>query len=132
MAPTIKWQRWDSASYDWHGQAATDALPQFEAELDAWIAAVNANPSNAGQQITKMRGYADSTDPDSAGITLRYGAANNTAFSYSFLGTKDQTGSRSYKSGDTYVDDASEDGYGTISNGNSDTSYEERPRTINS
>lgn len=122
MAPTIKWQRFDTASYDWFGTTATDALPQIEAELNAWIATVNANPSNAGRQITKMRGYADSTTTNYAGITLRYGANNNTAYAYSFFGCRGSISNRAWYLGTTYADDTSNGGYGTISNGTSDTS----------
>ena len=122
MAPTIKWQRWDSSAYNWFGQTASDALPALEAELDAWITTVNGNASNTGRQITKERGYADSTGGSYAGITLSFGANNNTAKGYFFYGCQAQTTSHRIYFGDTFVDDTSSGGYGTISGGYVDSS----------
>ena len=122
MAPTIKWQRWDSASYDWHSGTADGAVAQIEAELDAWIAAVNAHTANTGRQITKMRGYADSTGGSYAGITLRYGANSNTEYAYSYYGTRGSTSSRTWYIGPNFADDTSNGGYGTVSGGASDSS----------
>ncbi len=121
MAPTIKWQRWESASYDWFGTGASDALPSVEAELDAWITTVNGNASNTGRQVTKERGYADSTTANYAGITISCGANSNTAKGYMFYGTYGSTSKRIYL-GDTFTDDTSNGGYGSITNGPSDTS----------
>lgn len=116
MAPTIKWQRWDSASYDWFGQASTDALPSLEAELDAWIATVNGNASNSGRSVVKERGYASSTTANYAGLVMSCGAAGNTAKGYLAYGTYGTTTKRVYV-GDTYADDTSNGGYGTVSGG---------------
>ena len=122
MAPVIKWQRWDSASYDWFGTSATDALPSLEAELDAWITAVNGNASNSGRQVTKERGYADSTTANYAGLVLSCGANGNASKGYLSYGTYGSTSSKRIYSGDTFADDTSNGGYGTISGGTSDTS----------
>ena len=122
MAPTIKWQRWDSASYDWTGTAATDALPSVEAELDAWITAVNGNASNTGRQITKERGYADSTTANYHGLVVSAGANNNAAKGYLGFGTYGSATTKRLYAGDTYADDTTNGGYGTISGGTSDTS----------
>lgn len=122
MAPTIKWQRWDSASYDWHAGTSAGAVGQIEAELDTWIAAVNGHTANTGRQITKMRGYADSTGGNYAGIVLRYGANNNTEYAYSYYGTTGSTSARTWYAGPNYADDTSRGGYGTVSGGVSDTS----------
>jgi hypothetical protein len=122
MAPTIKWQRWDSASYNWFGTAATDALPSLEAELDAWITAVNGNASNSGRQVTKERGYADSTTANYAGLVISCGANGNTDKGYMSYMTSGGTTSKRVVTGGTYVDDTSLGGYGTISGGFFDTS----------
>ncbi len=119
MAPTIKWQRWDSASYDWFGTNATDALPALEAELNAWIATVNSNPSNAGRQVTKERGYASSTTANYAGLVISCGADNNTSKGYMMYYT--HAGTKRFYFGDTYTNDASNGGYGTVSGGRKDT-----------
>ena len=122
MAPTIKWQRWDSASYDWFGTASTDALPSLEAELDAWIATVNANLSNAGRSVVKERGYASSTTANYAGFVISCGAAGNSAKGYLAYGTYGSTSTKKLWAGDTYADDTSQGGYGTISGGYADGS----------
>lgn len=122
MAPTIKWQRWDSASYDWFGVTASDALPSVEAELDAWIATVNGNASNVGRQVTKERGYADSTTANYGGLVISCGANGNAAKGYMGYGCYGSTTSRRAYVGDTFTDDTSNGGYGAISGGPSDTS----------
>ena len=122
MAPTIKWQRWDSASYDWTGTNASDALPSLEAELDAWITTVNANASNSGRQLTKERGYANSTTSNYHGLVISAGANSNTSKGYMAYGTYGSATTKKIYLGGTFVDDTSNGGYGTISGGPSDTS----------
>lgn len=122
MAPTIKWQRWDSASYDWFGTTSADALPSLESELDAWITAVNGNASNSGRQVTKERGYADSTTANYAGLVLSCGANSNAAKGYLFYGTYGSTSIKRIYVGDTYADNTTGGGYGAVSGGSSDTS----------
>ena len=83
MAPTIKWQRFEAAAYNWLGTTATDAVPQIESELSAWMAAVNANPSNTGRQLSIEKGYADYAGSGNyMGWVIKAGANNNTAFGY--------------------------------------------------
>ena len=120
MAPTIKWQRWDSAAYNWLGQNATDALPSLEAELDAWITTVNANASNTGRQLAKVRGYASSTTTNYAGLTIEAGANNNADKGYLQYFSASTTAKKIY-AGNTFADDTSNGGYGTVSGGSSDT-----------
>jgi len=122
MAPTIKWQRWDSASYNWFGTTATDALPSVEAELDAWITTVNGNASNVGRQVTKERGYADSTTANYASLVISCGANSNTAKGYMSYGCLGGTTAKKNYVGNAYTDDTSNGGYGTVSGGPSDTS----------
>ena len=122
MAPTIKWQRWDSASYDWFGTTATDALPSLEAELDAWITAVNGNASNSGRQVTKERGYADSTATNYGALVLSCGANGNASKGYFSWGCYGSTSSKQIRLGPTYADDTTNGGYGAVSGGPSDTS----------
>ena len=122
MAPTIKWQRWESGSYDWFGQTASDALPALEAELDAWITTVNSNASNTGRQITKERGYADSTGGNYAGLVISMGANSNASKAYLKYACINSTTSRRIYLGDTFADNTSNGGYGTVSGGYSDTS----------
>ena len=121
VAPVIKWQRWDSASYDWFGTASTDALPALEAELDAWIASVNGNASNVGRQVTKERGYADSTSSNYAGLVISCGANGNADKGYMQYYTHGSTTSRRVYMGDAFTDDTSRGGYGTVSGGVFDT-----------
>lgn len=120
MAPTIKWQRWDAANYNWLGQNTTDALPSLEAELDAWIATVNGIASNAGRQLAKKRGYASSTTTNYAGLVIEAGANNNTEKGYLQYISVEPT-RKSVYAGDTFSDDTSKGGYGTVSGGSADT-----------
>lgn len=122
MAPVIKWQRWDNVSYNWFGAGATDALPSLEAEIDAWITAVNSNASNVGRQITKERGYADSTGGNYAAFVLSAGANGNASKGYLQWGCLGSTSSKKAYAGPTFADDTSNGGYGTVSGGSSDTS----------
>lgn len=121
MAPTIKWQRWDSASYNWFGVGAGDALPSVESELDAWITTVNGNASNVGRQVTKERGYADSTTANYAALVISCGANNNTAKGYMGYGCYGSTTAKKIYVGNTFTDDTSNGGYGVVSGGPSDT-----------
>ena len=121
MAPVIKWQRWDSASYNWFGTGATDALPTLEAELDAWITTVNANASNVGRQITKERGYADSTTANYAALVLSAGANGNASKGYLQWGCINSTYSKRSYAGPTFADNTTNGGYGTVSGGHSNT-----------
>lgn len=121
MAPTIKWQRWDSASYNWFGTASTDALPSLEAELDAWITTVNGNASNVGRSVTKERGYADSLEADRAGLVMSFGTNGNTSKGYYSYVTS-STSVKKLTSGGTYSDNTSNGGYGTVGGGTYDSS----------
>ena len=112
MAPTIKWQRFEQAVYDWFDTSATGPIPQIESELDAWIASVNANPSNTGRQVNKIKGYADGSG-NYLGWVLQVGANNNTDNGYFGMWSASTTALRGYI-GRTYTDNASNGGYGTI------------------
>lgn len=122
MAPTIRWQRWESGAYNWFGQTASDALPSMESELDAWITTVNGNASNTGRQLTKMRGYASSTGGNYAGILIRAGANGNTAYGYFRYTCLNSTTVKNVQMGDTFTDDTSNGGYGTLTGGPFDSS----------
>jgi len=120
VAPTIKWQRWDSSTYNWFGTGASDTLPSIEAELDAWIAAVNANPSNVGRQVTKEKGYADSTSGTYAGFVISCGANGNTEKGYMGYYSSAASTKRFYF-GDTFTDNGTNGGYGSITGGGGDS-----------
>lgn len=123
MAPTIKWLRFESAAYDWTDATATGPLKQIEAEIDAWITAVNANASNTGRQLARVRGIDDSTTANYAGFVVRASANNNTENAWMHFGTIGSSTTRVHYVGSTYADDTSRGGYGTVAgNGGSDTS----------
>lgn len=128
MAPVIKWQRWDSASYNWNGHSASDPVAAIDEILDEWILAVNANASNVGRQVTKMRDYTDFSG-NYNGHVLRLGANSNTEYGYFVCGTHNSTSSLRFYMGDTYTDDTSNGGFGTVNisnGGSSDTSVATR------
>ena len=127
MAPVIKWQRWDSASYDWNGHTSTDPVAAIDDILDTWITAVNANASNVGRQVTKMRSYTDFSGSYN-GHVLRFGANSDTEYGYFRYGTRGST-SFSFYMGDSYTDDTSDGGYGVVgvtNGGSSDLSIPAR------
>ena len=125
MAPVIKWQRWDSASYDWNGHGATDPVAAIEEVLDDWITGVNANASNVGRQVTKMRTYTDFSG-NYNGQVVRFGANNNTDYGYFRHGTRGGT-SFSFYMGDSYTDDTSNGGFGSVSTSNGGSSESSVP-----
>lgn len=117
MAVTIKFQRFESASYDWYGETTADVLPQIQSELDSWISSVNGNTSNTGRQITREKGYADrTTNTDSSpyykGMVISCGANNNTEKGYmQFIAF---SGAKRMSVGGGWTDDGSSNGYGLI------------------
>lgn len=116
MAPTIKWQRWDTASYNWFDQTAGAAFPALVSELSAWITTVNGNASNTGRQLTLMRDHTDSTSTaNTIMFTLRAGANSNTKYGYMQYGSYASTTVKNVVLGNVYADDTTRNGYGTVS-----------------
>lgn len=126
MAVTIKFQRFESASYDWYGETTADVLPQIQSELDSWISSVNGNASNTGRQITREKGYADrttNTTPNEKGMVISCGANSNTEKGY--MQFTAYSSLKKMRMGTSWTDDGTVNGYGTISTaagGYSDTS----------
>lgn len=82
MAATAKFQAWTNATWAWDSAAAGTPCVELEAELDAWIAAINANPSQSGKQVVKIRGAASSTTANYRGIGVQLPAQNTTGDLY--------------------------------------------------
>lgn len=71
MPVTIDYQTWDSSSFNWLDKTTTTGAPlQITEKLDAWIAAVNSNASNANKQIIRRKGPADSTSANFIGWAI--------------------------------------------------------------
>ncbi len=87
---------------------------------------MNGNASNVDRQITKERGYADSTTANYAAMVISAGAGSGVDRGYFGWGAYGSTTSFRLYLGDSYVDDTSNGGYGTISGGPSDTSVSAR------
>ena len=129
MAPVIKYQRWEAASYDIWAEGPTDALPSLEAEVDAWIATVNGNASNTSRQLAKVKGYLDAnvgTTGNLKGFLFSAGANNNTEFGYLRWLVSNSSNAVSHVTGTNFNDDGtSNNGYGlltTSTGGHTDSS----------
>lgn len=123
MALTIKWQRWDAASYDWLGKGANDALPALTAEMQLWMDSVNSNASNVDQDLRIDRDANSSLANYYAGFVISAGAPGTTERGYMFYGKLgSSTAKRQYALGNTYNDGVNNGGYGTVSGYSTDTS----------
>ena len=114
MAPTVKWQRWEAAAWSWSDTSATGPCALIRDEIQNWLNVVNTHTSNAGRQITLIRGPESSTATNYCGITFKAGANNNTQFGYMFYGTLGSTSARTTRVGASYTDSTANGGYGSI------------------
>lgn len=118
MAVTVEYQAWTSANYNWLDKTtATSAPLQINDKLDAWVAAVNANPSNANKQITVERDPSNSTSANFVGwvIKLASNSANSTTYAAFFTTTASVITLGTYSG---WTAGTANGGYGTLS-GNS-------------
>ena len=111
MAPTVKWQRWDSSVYDYGDNTAAGPMAAIQTELDAWITACNGNASNTGRQLSRISNY-DEGDGTSMGLVVQMNANNNTVNGYMSIITT--TGSsRAWRVSRGWTDDTGNGGFGT-------------------
>lgn len=108
---TAKYQAWTNATWAWDSAAAGTPCVELEAELDAWIAAVNLNASQSGKQVVKIRGAADSTTANYRGWGVELPAQNTTGSLYVRTFSAGSTVLRFYAS-TGFTDDTSNGGYG--------------------
>lgn len=117
MVVSVEYQAWTSANYNWLDKTtATSAPLQIDGKLTAWIAAVNANPSNATKQITIEKGVTAGTSANFVGWVLKLAsaAAGSTTYAafYSNAATAATFGSYS-----SYAAGTANGGYGTLTAG---------------
>lgn len=112
MAATAKFQAWTNATWAWDSAAAGAPCVELEAELDAWIAAINANPSQSGKQVVKIRGAASSTTANYRGIGVQLPAQNTTGDLYVRFYSS-TTSVINFFANTGFTDDTSNGGYGT-------------------
>lgn len=112
MAATAKFQAWTNATWAWDSAAAGAPCVELEAELDAWIAAINANPSQSGKQVVKIRGAASSTTANYRGIGVQLPAQNTTGDLYVRFYSS-TTSVVNFFASTGFTDDTSNGGYGT-------------------
>ena len=122
VAFTVKWQRWDSTAYNWFATGANDALPAMEAELSSWMSSVNANASNATQQLAIERGASSSLQANYGGLVLSAAASGTVEKGYLFYGCMGSTSAKRLYTGNSFDNGIGNGGYGVISGGASDTS----------
>lgn len=118
MAVSVEYQAWTSVNYNWLDKTtATSAPLQINDKLDAWVAAVNANASNANKQITVERDPSNSTSANFVGwvIKLASNSANATTYAAFFTNTASALTLGSYTS---WTAGTANGGYGTLA-GNS-------------
>jgi hypothetical protein len=114
MTVAFDYQAWSSASYNWLDSADPGAVTQqITAKLNAWIAAVNANASNASKQITLLKGPTDSTSANYRGWSLKFDSSSSGATFYTRLHTT-STDNLYVVFGEGWSDDGSQGGYGAI------------------
>ena len=119
MPYSLTRQTWTGPNANWKRNgigtwAAGHMSFDLDAELDAWISAVNALSQNASAQITKLRTPNDNTEATAPGgwvIQLQNPTSDDI-----IVHQRVYTSNRFYVSytGDTWVDDTSFDGLGSI------------------
>lgn len=86
MAVTMDYQAWTSSLYNWLDKTtATSAPLQINDKLDAWVASVNANASNASKQITVERDPSNSTSANFVGWVIKLASPNAGSTFYASL-----------------------------------------------
>lgn len=116
--PVGKYKFWDSTIANGLGTSANDFWPALETELDAWLSAISGNASLSGAAPTKLKGTADSTNANYLGLVVELPHSTDPSMyvqSYCSSST-----AMIQRVGETYSDNGSNGGYGTIS-GVSDT-----------
>lgn len=115
MAVVLEYQAWAAGTYNWLDKTtATSAPLQINDKLVAWIAAVNANPSNASKQITIEKGVTAGTNSTNVGWTLKLASPSSGSTFYIGLFSSNNNeiyylASQSWSSG------TANGGYGTFS-----------------
>jgi hypothetical protein len=97
----MDYQAWTSAEYNWLDKTtATSAPLQINDKLVAWVAAVNANASNATKQITIEKGPANSTSTNYVGWVIKLASASSgSTFYASFFSNSTAQATVSFDSG---------------------------------
>lgn len=86
-------------------------------ELDAWITTVNANPSNASRQVTKLRDYTNSTSANVKGFVIQFGHPSLSDLVMMFRSIASTSMHLRSSTLADYTDDTSNSGYGNLVNG---------------
>ncbi|WGL30729.1 hypothetical protein SCRES3_gp72 [Synechococcus phage S-CRES3] len=120
--PTVKHQAWTSATWVWDTAAADGGCTQVLDELRSWITAVNLNASQSGKPVALLRDETSSTTTNFRGWTIEFAQPGHaTEKMYHQWFSASTTICQSYF-GDTFTDDTSRGGYGTVNTVDADTS----------
>lgn len=119
MPVSVEYQLFSALNYNWKSTDAANAPLQIDAKLNSWITAVNANSVNASKQVTALRNPLSSTDTR-VGWVIRFADGTQPGFMLHFAS---QIASGNSTSGarcqlfsiSGWTDDATNDGYGGIS-----------------
>ena len=126
---------WLDASYPWTDTTSAGMMGSIVTEMDAWVSAISANPSIVanGQLPVKMREPTDSTN---GGVTNGFAyefpdttlGVNLDGPSYPVMLVYGTQSSCIMECGDEYVDDSSNNGFGT--HNNASASGHRTPHTV--
>jgi hypothetical protein len=128
MAVTLSYQTWASASYAWSNASADNPPMQINDLLQGWVTAVNANPSNADQQVSILKTPSSSTAANYFGWVVGFiddreipGSTYKKTFYHRFYSSSTTNINSTFSEG--FTDNGTNGGYGASSGGNSaDTS----------
>lgn len=128
MAVSVSYQSWSSAAYFWSNSSSDNPTAQINDLLQAWVTAVNANPSNADQQVSIVKSPASSTLASYFGWVVGFideraiaGSSFKRTFYHRFYSSSTTNVVSTFS--DAFTNDGTNGGYGAVSGTNaSDTS----------
>jgi hypothetical protein len=113
MAISVDYQVWTNTGYNWLDKTTpTGAALQINDKLVAWVAAVNANASNATRQVTIKKGPADSTSANFVGWVIECASPNPGGTFYPHLYSNSATAATAGVQ-ETWTFNTANGGYGT-------------------
>lgn len=123
MAVTVEYQSWLSGAYNWLDKTtATSAPLQIDEKLSAWIAAVNANASNATRQLSIKKGPSNSTSTNFIGWVIELASSTTGAGPFYVRFYTSTTTNLIYTASAAWTDNGTNGGYGQSSGNTSNSS----------
>ena len=120
-ADAFKTQAWNNTGWGWDQATAGSPCEQMLTELRGWITTINGNAAQSGKQVVLERDENSSTTADYRGFTINMPAITTTGSLY-FQMFSSTTTTLQMRWGNSFTDDTSNGGYGTITSGGFDSS----------